>query len=152
MLDQHELDVKAWEADNTTETELMKAAGTAGQVAMKSAILINGGAAVAMLAFIGHVLSSKVNIDIKILAKSMSFFTFGVVLGAIATGTTYFTQILYQIKFRKEREKKKITIRMCRVFSVVMFLLTIVLVFITYHFFIQGVFIVYNVFMNLPEL
>lgn len=144
----YETSLREWEADNALETEFMKVAATSGQVAMKSAILINGGAAVAMLAFIGHALSSDVCIDIKILTKSMSFFTIGVFLGAIATGTTYITNILYQFSFRSYREKKVETSAKYGKISKIFFILSILLVIPTYILFLKGACTVYLLIMN----
>lgn len=151
MLDEHEVKVKEWEAANAIESILMESAGKSGQVAMKSAILINGGAAVAMLAFIGHVLSSDLCIDIKLLTKSTAFFTIGVLLGAVATGTTYLTYICYQISYRKHRENKKVSgdkiIKLGSSINIV----TIILVISTYILFLKGFCTVYELIINFPK-
>ena len=76
--------------------EMFKAVNTAGQAALKSAILINGGAAIALLAFIGSIF--KVSPDSEVITKlspAMIYFVIGVLSGAVASGTTYISQFLY---------------------------------------------------------
>lgn len=66
---------------------------TLGQGAIKSAVLINGGAAVAMLAFIGNVWGKEgLTHDVVILlANSVIHYAYGVLFAAGAAGTTYVT-------------------------------------------------------------
>lgn len=70
---------------------------TIGQGALKSAMLINGGGAVAMLAFVGSVWGKEgLNHDIIVLlATTIQYFAFGVLAAAFAFGTTYLTQQSY---------------------------------------------------------
>jgi hypothetical protein len=73
-----------------------------GQAALKSAILINGGAATAILAFIGHIWNSGALPKIvDNLACSLLLFVSGVLLAAVASGTTYLSTDLYSGKFHK---------------------------------------------------
>lgn len=68
-----------------------------GQSTLKSMMLINGGAAVALLAFLGNLLS-KENTPAKNIipfAGSMRMFVLGVFLAAVAYATTYFSQLHY---------------------------------------------------------
>jgi hypothetical protein len=87
----------AFEVANYTES--FKAVIQAGQTALKSAILINGGAAVALLAFIGSLWSSSPSIKVvESLSSSMQFFVFGVLSSAIATGIVYLAQYANMLK------------------------------------------------------
>ena len=97
----HEL----WIFDDDKKFELFKAeiakevshsiasfqnANMAGASAMKAAMLINGGAAVAILAFIGSALEQKQNAElIKSQCHSMACFVFATLLVAIAFGLSY---------------------------------------------------------------
>ncbi len=64
-----------------------------GQAAMKAALLINGGASVAMLAFIGTAINNYSGDKLLLLklCYSMGMFTTGVLVAAIACGVTYLT-------------------------------------------------------------
>ncbi len=70
--------------------EEFKSVISLAQTALKIPILINGGAAIAILALIGNTWSkNSLSTD---LAKSLLFFSFGVLLAAIGTGVSYLTQ------------------------------------------------------------
>ncbi len=61
-----------------------------GQGAMKAALLINGGASVAMLAFIGTAMNNGTdNLLLLKLCSSMRMFIIGVLSVAVASGVTY---------------------------------------------------------------
>jgi hypothetical protein len=67
-----------------------------GQSTLKSIMLINGGAAVALLAFLGNLITrSGSSTNIVAFAGSMSMFVVGVFLAAVAYATTYFSQLFY---------------------------------------------------------
>ena len=67
-----------------------------GQSTLKNIMLINGGAAVALLAFLGNLLG-KSNSAVGLLpfAGSMRVFVIGVFLSAVAYALTYFSQLFY---------------------------------------------------------
>jgi hypothetical protein len=76
--------------------EEFKATIQAGQAALKSAILINGGASVAILAFIGNLATSeKSKALIPILSCSLAYFVFGTLVAAMASGGAYLSQAAY---------------------------------------------------------
>ena len=67
-----------------------------GQSTLKTIMLINGGAAVATLAFLGNILSKPRPIaGLHPFASSMLTFVFGVFLSAAAYALTYFSQLCY---------------------------------------------------------
>ena len=67
-----------------------------GQSTLKSIMLINGGAAVALLAFLGNLLSkSGSNVGLLPFANSMLTFVIGVFISAVAYALTYFRQLFY---------------------------------------------------------
>jgi hypothetical protein len=90
-----------WNTKNLWNMEMFKAGNVSGQAALKSAILINGGAAVALLAFIGSIFTASENREIVIkLAGAMSYFVWGVLSGAIASGVVYVGQFVYACEKR----------------------------------------------------
>lgn len=72
---------------------------TLGQAAIKAAMFINGGSAVALLAFVGQNWSTGLSISIGNYAIcAIILFSLGLLLGAISTVTAYFAQ-LYHYRF-----------------------------------------------------
>ena len=64
-----------------------------GQSALKTCILVNGGAAVALLAFVGHLVEqAKPQIPVRSLALAMAVFVGGVFAGGLASAFTYLSQ------------------------------------------------------------
>ncbi len=76
-------------------TDTPKSVLSSGQAAMKSAFLINGGAAVALLAFIGHLVSIREVGHVSMFARPLIVFVGGVLSAALATGVTYVTLSCY---------------------------------------------------------
>lgn len=67
-----------------------------GQSTLKSMMLINGGAAVALLAFLGNLITrSGYSANVHTFADSMGMFVFGVFLAAVAFATSYLSQFFY---------------------------------------------------------
>lgn len=73
---------------------------TIGQGALKSSILINGGACVALLAFIGKIITEN-TVPVPGLSTALLIFGCGVLFSAISSGTTYLSQSNYAIKKRR---------------------------------------------------
>lgn len=65
-----------------------------GQAALKSAFLVNGGAAVALLAFIGNVLT-KTQDNVNGLGFPLLLYVVGVLFPTVASGLTYLSQYQY---------------------------------------------------------
>jgi len=81
---------KAWELEGFKQVIAL------GQSAINSIILINGGAAVALLAFIGHLaVAATSKYQVASFAESLRFFVAGVLCGALASSTTYVSQFCY---------------------------------------------------------
>ena len=74
--------------------EMFKSVLESGRNAIKASLVMNGGAAVALLTFIGHLATKTPPLPIKIdnLAAPETFFGIGVLLAVIAHGTVYFAQ------------------------------------------------------------
>jgi len=79
-----------YQATEQCSIENFKAAVAAGQAALKSAILTNGGAAVATLAFVGSLVQHGT--PIHGFNGVLFWFAVGTLLGAIASGGTYLAQ------------------------------------------------------------
>ena len=106
------------------------------KVALTTAILVNGGASVALLALLGNLLSKSQTTSPQVpaaLVNSLSAFALGVLLGAIATGTTYLTQYCYHMEFRRSAAGFHIS--------------TVSLVLATYAAFLVGVVFAYHGFI-----
>jgi hypothetical protein len=67
----------------------------AGKEAINAIILINGGAAIALLAFLGNVLSRKNEILVRALALPLLLLSVGVLCGGIGFGLRYLSQFFY---------------------------------------------------------
>lgn len=76
------------------QLEMFRSVITSGQGAIKSSFLLNGGAAVALLAFIGHLAQFNIT-KVVIFAPSLLPFSLGVLAIAITSGFTYLSQWLY---------------------------------------------------------
>jgi hypothetical protein len=77
-----------------SELELFRSVISAGQGAIKSMFLLNGGASVAMLAFIGH-LAEKQPSKVPGLAACLLPFVLGVLCVSSVSAFTYLSQWLY---------------------------------------------------------
>ncbi len=133
---EHERNIAWYEAQQSTSIEMFRSVIQVGQSALKSIILINGGAAVSMLAFIGN-LASKQGLSsqaMTLMTKPMIFFAMGVLSGALGAGGTYVSQFFYF----KEKNKAGIA------FHVV----TIAVVIMAYVFFALGAFAAKAAFMK----
>ena len=93
---QHEQNLVILEAQQRSELELFRSVIGYGQAAMKSAILINGGATVALLALIGNIWVKGINPDaIGSLTDGIRLFAFGTLTAAVGTAASCVTQYCY---------------------------------------------------------
>ncbi len=88
------LDFRSLELDHESNLENFKAVIAAGQNAIRTMVLINGAATIAILAFIGN-LSVSNQAQITIMAPTLLPFAIGTFLGGVTSGATYLTQWLY---------------------------------------------------------
>jgi len=94
-----------YRAVNEFNIEMLRATVATGQSALKSAMLINGGAAVAVLAFLGNAWAKDVPRRVLIEASyGLSLFVWGVLAAAAAAGATYVSQAGYGDEFGKRSE------------------------------------------------
>lgn len=110
--------------------EMFKSVISSGQNSLRSNMLIHAGACVALLAFIGNLVSSPETREfIPSLASVMLWFLGGVLLVSICYGGTYLTQLSYH--HDKEKPGKAIQVATC------------LLVIVSYALFITGSFKAY---------
>jgi hypothetical protein len=86
----HKSDLENWKDNRETERLMFNATITFGGLALRSAILVNGGAAVACLTFLGNVKGNYI-----LLANSLGFYVSGVLLAVMATGGAYLSQGMF---------------------------------------------------------
>ncbi|MDQ0324335.1 hypothetical protein J2R99_000184 [Rhodopseudomonas julia] len=77
--------------ENSENLELIKAAIQAGQNAIRSIILINGGAAIAIIALLGHLAGADSGV-MHDYAQCLLPFAAGTLLGGLMAGVTYLSQ------------------------------------------------------------
>lgn len=81
---------------STMDLEMFKSVLETGKTALTTAILVNGGASVALLAFLANVsVKTEMVARVPALAGALMWFVFGVLSAACATGMTYLTQSAY---------------------------------------------------------
>ena len=99
---EQERNIAKFNAEQLHSIEMFRSIITYGSAALKSAILINGGAAVALLAFIGNIWTKEISqIAVNSLTNSILYFSFGVLVAAVGAAGSYFTQYCYGEKFQR---------------------------------------------------
>jgi hypothetical protein len=95
--------LKNYETLSSQALEMFKAVIAMGQSAIRNAILINGAAAVAMMSFIGNAASKSGNCGLeKIVSVALAMFAYGALTGAISSGATYLTQLIFSYCYAKD--------------------------------------------------
>lgn len=124
---ENERNIAQYNAEVSSNLEMFRSIITSGQSALKSALIINGGAAVAMLAFIGNLATkgSEFKSTISVFSTPLFYFTLGVLCASIGFGGTYLSQVLFN---RKKTEKLGSVVR----------LIVIAVVIASYGFFLFG--------------
>jgi len=79
---------------HSSQLEMFRSVITSGQNAIRSSFLLNGGASVAVLAFIGHLAEIKPD-SVSVFASALIPFVLGVLAMTITSGLTYLSQWLY---------------------------------------------------------
>jgi hypothetical protein len=92
----HESNLAAYAAQTASSRELFKSVIETAKMTVTSLILINGGSAVALLAFIGHLASAEQpRISISLFASPLLLFVVGVGAAAFFGAFILLTQKLY---------------------------------------------------------
>lgn len=95
--------VEANKYEHESGLEMFRSVIAAGQSAIKSSFLLNGGAAVTLLAFLGH-LAAVSPAKVSGFAACLLPFSFGVLAMAVVSGFTYLSQWLYASAHLKARK------------------------------------------------
>lgn len=131
----HERNLAHYNATQATSIEMLKSVITFGQTALKNALLINGGAAVALLAFIGNIWGEGIAQNaVAPITNGVILFAFGVLAAALGAGTSYVAQYCYHYHHNKA----------AKAFHG----LTLVIVVLTYIFFAFGAWEAYTGFVK----
>jgi len=93
---QHQANLAEYNARHADSLALLQSALTGATDAIKAALIINGGAALAILAYLGNSHSTPT----RTLASSLAWFTAGIIVAAFCSGGYYLTQ--YHYAQRKE--------------------------------------------------
>lgn len=105
-MEAYRADLSAWvssrQQHHEHNLEMLRATIATGQSALKSALLINGGAAVALLAFIGSVWASdNAAKTLPEISLALLWYVSGVLSAATAAGFTYLSQAGFGHEFGK---------------------------------------------------
>jgi hypothetical protein len=98
QMEKYKAELQVWvkrnEAVQAQNIEMFRSVILAGQNALKTAFLMNGGATVALLAFLGK-LSDRHQDKIAVFSSALVIFVSGVLAITIASGATYLSQWFY---------------------------------------------------------
>ena len=130
---QHESNLTAYRAQHEASLEMFRSVLAAGKAALTASILVNGGASVALLAFLGNSWKANIGQPAQALVFAMVLFAAGVLAGAIASGLTYVTQFCYSREWARS--------------GVGFHIGTIILVAISYVLFACGIVTAYHAFL-----
>lgn len=93
---QHDSNLAHYRAVHETNLEMFKSVIEAGRTALTSCILVNSGATVALLAYLGNYLSKNPTAEpSQELVLGLVLFATAVLLGAVAAGVRYLSQASY---------------------------------------------------------
>lgn len=138
---QHESNLEHYKAQQQVNLATYTAINDYAQIALKTVILINGGASISLLAFIGNIWTKGINKSaVESLTNSIAFFAFGVLIAAVATAFGYFTQFCYSTSQYSKNKKWQIA-------GYVIHILALVLVIGAYCFFALGIYYAYDAFV-----
>jgi hypothetical protein len=99
---QHLSSLAQYDAQAKSSIEMFKSVINAGKEALNAALLINGGAAVACLGFLGSVLSKGGTEALGLrFTVPLLLFGFGVLAGALGFGVRYCSQFFYAKYYNK---------------------------------------------------
>jgi hypothetical protein len=102
------IDLAEYEADTQRSLESIKSGNASGLEAIKAGTLINAGAAVAVLAFIGHLASIHASgAVIMNFARPLRLFVAGALLGVVASGVTYLVRRIDFVSLKREFASKE---------------------------------------------
>lgn len=91
------MQIEKFRMSQNTQLEVYKTVNENGRHALRSLFILNGGAAVAMAAFIGNASKSvtATSLNLETLSVALYFFAFGVFFAALAHGSNYICSFFY---------------------------------------------------------
>jgi len=93
---QNQLHIETMKVNEAINLESFRSTISIGMNAAKSCLLINGGASIALLAFIGNIWRKEsMDIAALLVSKGLLIFCFGVALSVLCSGFTYLAQSNY---------------------------------------------------------
>jgi hypothetical protein len=101
---QHDSNLAQYRAKVDNGIEMLRSVLDTAKTALTTSILVNGGATVALLAFLGNIIGKTPSVPEAMwetLVLSVVFFACGVLAGAIATGSTYLAQYCYHEDWKR---------------------------------------------------
>ena len=131
---------------SATDLEMFKSVLDTGKTALTTAILVNGGASVALLAFLANI-SVKIELVSRVpaIAGALMWFVSGVLSAACATGVTYLTQSAYARAHYAATNPQSVR-QLSRMVGLIGSPLTIALVVVSYVMFAIGSYAAYSSF------
>jgi hypothetical protein len=100
---EHESNLAYYRAQREHAIEMLRGVVESAKIALTTSILVNGGATVALLAFLGNLLvksAGPVPMQAPLVVAIM-FFSGGVLVAAMATGSTYVTNYCYMQDWKR---------------------------------------------------
>jgi hypothetical protein len=97
---------------------------SSGQSALRAILTLNGGATVACLAFIGHVMETgKMPVESgRVFVGAMQWFIYGTFLAVLAYGTIFLTNCLSHVGWRRSSDWMFAVTLLCALASLMYFL------------------------------
>lgn len=139
-IEKYKADLQNWieysKQSHESNLEMFRSVISSGQNALKSAFILNGGASVALLAFIGHLAQFQPS-KVAAFSHCLLPFTLGVLAISITSGFTYLSQWLYGSHNESARKAGFVINISC-----------IILGLASYAFFTWGLFIVQGLFAS----
>jgi hypothetical protein len=117
--------LEQYRATENNRLESFRSIIMSGQVAIKSSFFLNGGASIALLAFIGHLVEIRIAL-VPEFAVSLLWFTLGVLAIAVTSGTTYLSQWLYGSEHERAQKAGLWVNRLCIALGIASYVLFVV--------------------------
>lgn len=124
---QHLINIEEMKLNEAIRLESFRSTINVGMNAAKSCMLINGGASVALLAFIGNIWAKdSLDIAAMLVSKGLLIFCAGVFLAALCSGFTYLAQSSYTSSQLGTIKKWVVWGRICNVIAILSALLSLI--------------------------
>lgn len=139
-IERYKAELQIWvekhKVSHASSIEMFKSVITSGQNALRTAFLMNGGATISMLAFLGKLTDQHPD-KLRIFSCAMIPFVIGVLAITMASGFTYLSQWFYA----GQTNWKRITGLTCNILAIIMGLAS-------YGLFIWGITKAYDAFIS----